>query len=211
MQPLVTGSMLAQLIMWMLIPTVMILIITLFLSGIKNSLCFIAKGICNLIMPPKQAKAEVKIKINQGKSIKNTLVDNNLSWHNPKACLKQIDRMSGRQFEQFLDLLFQKLGYETELGPGMKDHGADIVITDAQGRKLAIQAKKLQDNRNRIGAAVLGEVYRGMNWYGCIGGIVVTNQYFTEQMDEEAKRFNISLWDRVILAQKITRAHNLQK
>lgn len=59
--------------------------------------------------------------------------------------------------------------------PERKDRGADIVITDPQGRKFAVQAKKLQDNRTRIGVDALGELFRGMQWYNCAEGIVVAS------------------------------------
>ncbi|MBE3584971.1 MAG: restriction endonuclease [Thermoanaerobacter sp.] len=145
----------------------------------------------------------VKIVANKSKKAYNDIY---FPWHNPKAALKVIDKMSGREFEEFLEKLFQKLGYQTILTPEMKDHGADLIITNTQGRKFAIQAKKLQDY-GRVGVNVLGEVTRGQRWYGCHGSIVITNQYFTDQMIEEAKQINVVLWDRTNLGNLIRRAH----
>lgn len=159
-------------------------------------------------------KRQVKKVKTQKSSITNTsgqksFNDYNFPWHNPKAALKVVDRMSGREFEKFLEKLFQKLGYQTLLTPEMKDHGADLIITDQQGRKFAIQAKKLQDY-GRVGVNVLGEVTRGQRWYGCHGSIVITNQYFTDQMIEEAKQINVVLWDRTNLGNLIRRAHEIR-
>jgi restriction system protein len=132
--------------------------------------------------------------------------DHDFPWHNPKFALKVIDRMSGREFEKFLEKLFQKLGYQTILTPEMKDHGADLIIIDTRGRKFAIQAKKLQEY-GRIGVSVLGEVTRGQRWYECHGSIVITNQHFTDQMLEEAKKLHVALWDRTDLSNLIRKAH----
>lgn len=132
--------------------------------------------------------------------------DYDFPWHNPGACLKIIDQMSGREFEKFLICLYNKLGYQTFLTPEQKDHGADIIITDPQGKKFAVQAKKLQDSRTRIGVDALGELFRGIQWYNCTGGIVVTNQYFTDQAIDEAKRYRINLWDRPVLIERIKKA-----
>jgi len=140
------------------------------------------------------------------KALGKKFSDYDFPWHDPKACLRSIDQMSGLEFEKFLIHLYQRLGYRTVLTPERKDHGADIIITDLQGRKFAVQAKKLQDNRTRVGAGVLGELFRGMQWYKCAGGIVVTNQYFTNQAIEEAKRYKINLWDRPALIERIKRA-----
>ncbi|RKO68153.1 restriction endonuclease [Desulfofundulus salinus] len=189
--------------MWEIIKVIWPLIVILFLfSQLENLLRALSKRRTRKTnLPP------VRITSNKPMS-KKTYNDDDFPWHNPKAALKVIDRMSGREFEEFLEKLFQKLGYQTLLTPEMKDHGADLVIIDQQGRKFAIQAKKLQ-NYGRVGVNVLGEVTRGQRWYGCHGSIVITNQYFTDQMIEEAKEINVALWNRTNLGNLIRRAHKI--
>jgi restriction system protein len=129
-------------------------------------------------------------------------------WHNARACMRLIDQMRGQDFERFLDLMFRRLGYKTILTPELKDHGADVILIDSNGRKIAVQAKKLRYSKNRVGVKALGELYRGMKWYGCDGGIVITNQYFTDQAIEEARKFGIALWDRPQIIKLIKETHN---
>ncbi|NHM27696.1 restriction endonuclease [Desulfofundulus sp. TPOSR] len=129
-------------------------------------------------------------------------------WHNARACMRLIDQMRGQDFERFLDLMFRRLGYKTILTPELKDHGADVILIDSNGRKIAVQAKKLRYSKNRVGVKALGELYRGMKWYGCDGGIVITNQYFTDQAIEEARKFGIALWDRPQIIKLIKETHS---
>src|SRR5947208_580350 len=55
------------------------------------------------------------------------------------ADLHEIDRLSGEQFEQFLEILFERLGYQTEV-TGRYDQGADLILT-REGIRTAVQAK----------------------------------------------------------------------
>lgn len=124
-------------------------------------------------------------------------------WRYRNAGLHEIDTMTGRDFEIRLRRLFQNLGYKVELKRGYKDHGADLILTNPQGVKIAVQAKKLAAREGKIGARVIGEVLRGKQYYGCHYAMIVTNQRFTEQAREEAKRLGVILWDRDSLSQHL--------
>lgn len=126
-------------------------------------------------------------------------------WRYRKAGLHEIDAMTGRDFELRLRRLFKNLGYKVELKPGYKDHGADLILTTPRGVRIAVQAKKLASREGRVGAKVIGEVLRGKQYYGCHYALIVTNQYFTEQAREEAKRLGVILWDRDSLSRQIDR------
>lgn len=111
-----------------------------------------------------------------------------------KADINKIDKMSGREFEIFLKYLFEKQGYKVKLLRGYKDHGADLILIDSKGNKIAVQAKKR--NNGKIGIEAIGEVLRGQKYYSCTSSMIVTNQYFTEQAKQESQKFGIILCDR---------------
>ncbi len=108
--------------------------------------------------------------------------------------ISDLDYMTGREFEVWLASRFKALGYEVKVHRGFKDKGADMLVRDRSGRTYAVQAKKRDSGS--VGVKVLGEVLRGMRYYNCDGAIVVTNQKFTEQTWEEARKFGVLLWDR---------------
>lgn len=107
--------------------------------------------------------------------------------------LQKIDTLEGLQFEKYIGQLLKKSGFENvTVTKGTGDFGADI-IANKDGEKYAFQCKRFS---TPIGPKTIGEVLRGMNRYNCNKGIVVTNNYFTNQAIQEAKISNIELWDR---------------
>ena len=55
--------------------------------------------------------------------------------------LNDIDKLSGSEFETFLKILFEKMGYEADKTKGSGDQGADLIINKL-GHKIAVQAKR---------------------------------------------------------------------
>lgn len=119
--------------------------------------------------------------------------------------ISRIDKMSGREFEIFIKYLFEKQGYKVKLLRGYKDHGADLILTDDKGNKIAVQAKKRE--KGKIGTEAIGDVLRGKEYYDCNSSMIVTNQYFTEQARYEAEKLGIILCDRKDLIKKISMNH----
>ena len=113
--------------------------------------------------------------------------------------IAEIDRMTGRQFEEYLAALFSRLGYQVELTSYVGDYGADLVVR-REGEKTAVQAKRSQ---RQVGVQAIGEVLRAKGNYGCRGAMLVTNSHFTRQAQEEARTHGIILWDREALVQKL--------
>jgi len=117
-----------------------------------------------------------------------------LNYRAKKSGVTDTDHMSGREFEIYLKNLFEKAGCKVRLLQGYKDHGADLIVTDKRNKRYAVQAKKLKSGR--VGAKVIGEPLRAMNYYKCDVAMIVTNQNFTKQAKEEAKIANVVLWNR---------------
>lgn len=107
--------------------------------------------------------------------------------------LTNIDNLDGIQFENYFAKLLKKIGYNNvQVTKSSGDYGTDI-IAYKDCYKYAFQCKRYS---KKIGPKPIGEVLRGMRMYNCSKGVVITNNYFTEQAKKEAKVCDIELWDR---------------
>ena len=58
-----------------------------------------------------------------------------------KAGIKQIDEMTGEEFEEFLGMLFKKRGFKVTYTKTSGDYGADLILQDRENT-IAVQAKR---------------------------------------------------------------------
>lgn len=127
------------------------------------------------------------------------------------AGLDKVDFMTGDQFEVWLAHQFKLAGFKVQRTPYQGDHGADLILTGNNGVKIAVQAKKLSKRKDRVGAQALGEVLRGKKFYDCDKAMVVTNQGYTQQAREEARKIGIYLMDREKLIDFVKKTRNKNK
>ena len=116
-----------------------------------------------------------------------------------KSGIKEIDRMSGHTFEEYLSTLFRRLGYHVELTSRHGDYGADLVVTKGK-RRTAVQAKRWN---KRIGVKAVQEAVASKGMYGCDSALVVANQEFTQQAQKLARANKVELWGRSVLVNKL--------
>lgn len=103
------------------------------------------------------------------------------------------DDMEGREFEKFCADLLKRRGFqEVVVTKGSGDFGIDI-LAERDGISYGIQCKNYQ---SPIGVKAVQEVYAGKDYYDCMVGVVMSNQYFTGPAVEAAKKLKIVLWDR---------------
>ena len=108
-----------------------------------------------------------------------------------KPC--DIDLMEGHDFEYFCAELLKKRGFqEVEVTKGSGDYGIDI-LAEKEGVTYAIQCKCYA---TPVGVKAIQEAYAGRDYYDCMVGAVLTNQYFTTPAVEAARKLKILLWDR---------------
>jgi hypothetical protein len=101
-------------------------------------------------------------------------------------------RMSGLQFEQFLEDVFQVLGYpEVVRTRASGDQGVDLIIGDDKER-IAIQTKLYQEP---VGNKAVQEAFAGMAHYRCDRCAVITNSSFTKSAKELAVSTGCKLID----------------
>ncbi len=104
----------------------------------------------------------------------------------------EIDKLSGSEFESFIKILFEKMGYEAHKTKDSGDQGADVIV-DKFGQKSAVQAKRWD---NKVNNKAIQEITAAIKYYNADEGIVITNNTFTISAIELAKSNNIKLIDR---------------
>jgi len=113
-----------------------------------------------------------------------------------RVSLLPMDEMEGHDFEYYCAELLQNNGFaRAEVTRASGDYGVDI-IADKEGITYAVQCKCYD---MEVGVSAVQQVYAGRDYYGCMVGVVMTNQYFTRPAQNMADRLHILLWDRDVL------------
>ena len=108
--------------------------------------------------------------------------------------------MNGYDFEEYCAHLLHDVGFsDITITPASNDFGADI-LAKYNGVLYAFQCKRYSSN---VGVHAVHEITGGMNYYHAKVGVVITNQYYTNQAQELAAEIGIQLWDRDFLQKLI--------
>ena len=141
------------------------------------------------------SKLQIKPRVKSKENRSNDMVQESVT-------IFDIDRLTGVQFEKFIEELLDANGYSDAQVTGKAgDQGGDI-LANKDDEKLIFQAKNYALNRKITNTAVQ-EVLGAIAYYGADKGIVVTNSFFTSSAIELAEVNNISLWDRRIVTQML--------
>lgn len=121
-----------------------------------------------------------------------------------KYSIDDIDLMNGQEFENFIALIFSRMGYQTEVTKASGDQGVDVIATKGD-KKIGIQAKCYS---NIVGNSAIQEVVAGKAFYKLDKVIVATNNFFTDSASQLAQANGVVLWDRNMLKEKINEIVN---
>lgn len=106
---------------------------------------------------------------------------------------RALDGMSWQEFEMLVGQAYALQGFRvTETGGGGADGGIDLVLT--QGSELFLVQCK-QWKAQKVGVAVVRELYGLMAAKGAAGGFVVTSGRFTEEAQAFASGRHVQLVD----------------
>lgn len=122
--------------------------------------------------------------------------------------LNRIDKMSenGWEFEKFVANLLLKNGFSSaEVTSGSNDYGVDVIAVNPLGVRHAIQCKCYS---SKLSNKPVQEIIAGKAIYNCQVGIVITNNFFTDNAIKVAEANNILLWNRYKLIEFIYNAIN---
>ncbi len=117
------------------------------------------------------------------------------------AGIADIDTMDGLAFEQYLEVLFGKLGYKVQRTRYVGDYGADLII-QKDGTRTVVQAKRYTKT---VGIKAVQEAVAAKGMYGCTEAMVVTNSTFTRAAVELARANHVILWGRNRLVEVVLR------
>lgn len=123
-----------------------------------------------------------------------------------RSGMSDIDRMEGRQFEEYLGQLFQYLGYQVEVTPSTRDYGADIILRK-DGVTTVVQAKRYS---TAVGLEAVQQAYTSINYYGAHNAWAVTNHYFTDPAKNLARANQVRLIEREELQDLVIRMRDSQ-
>ena len=138
----------------------------------------------------------------------NNIEENQLSQYlfnpnengNKSYSIQDIDLMNGLEFENFVSIIFKKMGYDTELTKQSGDQGIDVIATKGI-TKIGIQAKCYS---NTVGNSAIQEATAGKQFYNCSKIMVITNNFFTSSAQQLALSNSVILWDRNMLKTKLS-------
>ena len=91
--------------------------------------------------------------------------------------ISQINSMTGVEFENYLKLLFEKMGYKVSLTKKSKDFGVDLIL-EKNGKKTILQAKCYSGT---VGVSAVQEIISARNHYNIFDAIVMTNKTFSKE------------------------------
>ena len=102
---------------------------------------------------------------------------------------------NGYEYERYVAYWLERKGYRNVLiTQPTGDYGADILCTDRDGKKIAVQCKYYG---KPVGYKAVEEALGGMHYYGCDMAYVVTNNTYTKQALDAAKKTGVKLYERV--------------
>jgi restriction system protein len=108
----------------------------------------------------------------------------------PSITMKEIDKMTGIEFENFVGELYKAMGYKTEVTQASNDYGADVIVTKDQ-IKTVIQVKNY---KNPVGLGAVQEVNTAKGHYKADEAMIISSSpSFTAQARREAKLLRIKL------------------
>lgn len=124
------------------------------------------------------------------------LTTNNLNIEPTKnvneTSIENIDKMNGREFEEFITNLFIKRGYKTTLTQISGDYGIDVIVIDDFIR-IGIQTKCYTQ---KVGNSAIQEAIAGLKHYNLDKAMVITNNFYTPAAIQLARENNVIIWDR---------------
>lgn len=112
-----------------------------------------------------------------------------------KSGILDVDKMSGKVFEEYLQVLLRNKGYNVKLTSVTGDYGADLVLSN-NDKKIVVQAKRY---KKKVGLKAVQEVVSAKNYYKADECWVVTNNYFTEPAVRLAHSNSVLLINRDLL------------
>ncbi|MDV2686339.1 restriction endonuclease [Alkalihalophilus lindianensis] len=115
-----------------------------------------------------------------------------------KITLRDIDKMDGHEFEDYLYVLISALDYDhIYQTKKSRDYGADLIFEDQEGFRTVVQAKRYRD---KMGLSAVQEVYTAKTYYGADRALIITSaEKISEPCMKLASATGVQIVDRLDL------------
>jgi restriction system protein len=111
--------------------------------------------------------------------------------------------LTGFEFERVMAIYFREKGYQVrEVGSRGKDGGVDLVLTDREGAKTAVQLKRYTNKK--IPVQTVRELIGAKRNYDCLYALLITTSDFTEPALKEAHDLKVECWHGGVVDNKIS-------
>ena len=109
---------------------------------------------------------------------------------------RNVGNMSGIEYERYVARKLLCRGFRrADVTPASGDFGADIIATDAHGRRVCIQCKRYKSN---VGVKAVQEVIAAARYYRCDYSMVITTAHFTAAAKKMAAQTGVVLEENFI-------------
>jgi restriction system protein len=108
-----------------------------------------------------------------------------------KKSQRQKNQEAGRDFENIIVTIFERMGYQVLTTGLSRDFGADLIL-ECHGIRTAVQTKK---QKKKVGVSAIQEVVAAKSYYRCHKAMVVITSHFTKPAKKLAYSNSVDLWD----------------
>ena len=103
--------------------------------------------------------------------------------------ISQINLLSGTEFEKYLKILFEQMGYNVQLTKKSKDYGVDLIL-EKKNKRTIVQAKCYN---HTVGVSAVQEIISARAHYDIYQAMVVSNQNFSKEAETLALENDVML------------------
>jgi len=135
---------------------------------------------------------------NEKKKLKLRHFENKLK-ENQGISITELDKMNGKEFEEFLADLFEQQGFLVEKTPISGDYGADLILKKF-GNKIAVQAKRYEKT---VPNKAVQEIEAAKKYYDCDEAWIVTQSKLSRASTNMANKLGVKIIDREELQKMI--------
>ncbi|MGG0240533.1 restriction endonuclease [Bacillus rhizoplanae] len=121
-----------------------------------------------------------------------------------------VQDLSGTEFENYMEALFKKKGYDVTTTPATGDGGVDLIISRKINGRNARTAVRCKRYKKSVGVSAIQEVFAGKHLYKCQKSMVITTSEFTKPAIKTANDLKVVLWDKYKLIEEINRTLQLK-
>lgn len=121
---------------------------------------------------------------------KTTCGDPNCEFSSERQRNARKKHEKGHEYEEHIEKMLNSLGYNAKRTKCYSDFGVDIIITESDGTKVAVQCKE-QDAP--AGISAIQEVYAGGRFYDCTKFSVVCDKGFSNSAIIMARKLGVYL------------------